>query len=60
MTIYMYNMYIVLSSCYVVMKYARNLNYVLNQNVNVTKRERFATFAISIVDNLCLLMKQHK
>ena len=34
--------------------------YVLNQNVNVTKRERFATFAISMVDNLCILMKQHK
>ena len=29
----------------------KSLNYVLNHNVNVTKRERFATFAVSIVDN---------
>ena len=42
-------------------KYMKSLNYVLNQNVNVTKRERFATFAVSIVDNyLCLLLQQHK
>ena len=27
---------------------------VLNQNVKESKRERFAMFAISIVDNLCL------
>ena len=27
------------------------MNYVLNQNVNVTKRERFATLAMRIVDN---------
>ena len=26
------------------------MNYVLNQNVNVTKRERFATLAMRIVD----------
>ena len=32
-------------------KYATSLNYVLNQNVNVTKRERFATLAMRIVDN---------
>ena len=32
-------------------KYAKSLNYVLNQNVNVTKRERFATLAMRIVDN---------
>ena len=28
-----------------------------SKSVNVTKRERFATFAISIVDNLCLLQQ---
>ena len=52
-------MLIVLSSClkcpimviqnhkkYIEIKYTRSLNYVLNQNVNVTKRARFATFAI--------------
>ena len=33
----------------------KSLNYVLNQNVNVTKRERFATFAVSIVDKLFML-----
>ena len=33
----------------------KNLENVLNQNVNVTKRANFATFAISIVDNLSLL-----
>ena len=38
-------------------KYAESLNYVLNQNVNMTKRERFTAFAISIVDNLCLLQQ---
>ena len=41
-------------------KYMKSLNYVLNQNVNVTKRERFATFAVSIVDNLCSLLQEHK
>ena len=30
-------------------KYMKSLNNVLNQNVNVTKRVRFVTFAISIV-----------
>ena len=40
-------------------KYTKSLNYVLNHNVNVTKRPRFATFAISTVDNLCLL-QQHQ
>ena len=29
----------------------------MNQNVHGTKRERFATFAISTVDNLCLLQQ---
>ena len=35
------------------------LNYVLksNQYFNVTKRARFPTFAISIVDNFCLLQQ---
>ena len=41
-------------------KYMKSLNYVLNQNVNVTKKERFATFAVSIVDNLCSLLQEHK
>ena len=31
------------------------MNNVLNQNLNETKRARFTTFAISIVDNLYLL-----
>ena len=56
-------MFIVLSSCllYIIMsiqlqiiyremKYVHNLNNVLNENVNVTKRT-------SIVDNLCLLQQ---
>ena len=41
----------------------KSLNYVLNQNVNVTKRERFATFAVSIVDNIIYahsLQQEHK
>ena len=29
----------------------------MNQNVHGTKRERFATFAISTVDNFCLLQQ---
>ena len=33
------------------------MNTVLNQNVSVTKRVRFATFAMSIVDNLCSLQQ---
>ena len=37
---------------------AKWLNYVFNQNANVTKqRERFAKFAISIVDNVYLLQQ---
>ena len=39
---------------YIEIKFTKNLNYVLNQNVNVTKQ---ATFALSI--NLYLL-QQHK
>ena len=35
----------------------KNLNSFLNQNVNLTKRAKFASFATSIVDNLCLLQK---
>ena len=35
-------------------KYTKNLNNPLNQNVNLTKRARFA----SIVDNLCLCLLQ--
>ena len=43
-------------------KYAKNLDNILNQNVTVTKRSRFATFAISIVDNLayCRHCNQNK
>ena len=67
-----YNMFIVLNSCLLspIMiiiqskiiyrdKIRKNLiqNYVLSQNVNVTKRERFETFAISIVDNSCFLQQ---
>ena len=39
------------------MKYTKSLNYVLNQNVNVPKRARFATFPLSIVDHFCLLQQ---
>ena len=50
-----YNMLIVLSSCLLYpIIITKSLNYVLNQNVNVTKQ---ATFALSI--NLYLL-QQHK
>ena len=38
-------------------KYTRKLNNVLNQNVKVTKLPRLLTFAISIIDNLCLLQQ---
>ena len=31
------------------------MNYVLDQNVNVIKQARFATSAISMVENFCLL-----
>ena len=63
-------MFIVLSSCllylilviiyikYIEIKYTKNLN-VLNQNVNITKRARFATFAKSIVDNCFCLLQQY-
>ena len=45
------------SKSYIEIKYTKNLKNVLNQNVNVTKRARFVTFAIhvSVVDNLWLL-----
>lgn len=32
----------------------------LNQNVDKTKRKRFATFAVSIVGTLCLLQQKKK
>ena len=37
--------------------YTKSLNYVLNQDVDVTKRARFATFATFILDYLCLLQQ---
>lgn len=40
-------------------KYAKNLDNVLNQNVTVTKRSRIATFAISIVENLAYFYYRH-
>ena len=36
-------------------KMLKNLNNVLNQNVTVTKQTRFASLAMFIIDNLCLL-----
>ena len=47
------------SKSYIEIKYTKNLKNVLNQNVNVTKRARFVTFAIhvSVVDNLWLLQQ---
>ena len=36
-------------------KYTKSMNYVLDQNVNVTKQARFATSTISMVENFCLL-----
>ena len=38
-------------------KIDKKLNNVLNANVKVTKPAKLATFAISIVDNLCLLQR---
>ena len=35
-------------------KIHKTLKNVLNQNANVTKQPGFSTFAISIVDKLCL------
>ena len=49
-------MLIVLSSCLEI-KYTRCVTNVLNQNGDVAKRASFATFAVSIVDNLCLLQR---
>ena len=37
--------------------YTKSLNYVLNQDVDVTKRARFATFDTFILDYLCLLQQ---
>ena len=38
----------------------KNLNNVLNQNINVTKQERFATFTFSIIDNfLAVKVEEH-
>ena len=47
------------SKSYIEIKYTKNLKNVLNQNVNVTKRARFVTFAIHVrvVDNLWLLQQ---
>ena len=36
-------------------KIHKNLNNALNQNVTVTKQTRFASLAMFIIDNLCLL-----
>ena len=33
----------------------KHLNDALNQNANITKGARYATFTLSIVDNSCLL-----
>ena len=66
-------MFIVLNSCllypimiiqpsyniYRELKYTKNLKNVLNKNVNETKRARSTTFAMSIVDNLCLLPTEY-
>lgn len=43
---------IIQSKKFTEVKYAKSLNYVLNQNVvNVTKREKLATFTMRVVDN---------
>ena len=42
---------------YIGIRYTKNSNNVFNQNLNETKRARFTTFAISIVDNLYLLQQ---
>jgi len=67
-----YNMFVVLSLCLqypimVIQSYImdrdkmkwkkKSLRNVLNQNVNLTKRARFVTFAISNLDNLCILQQ---
>ena len=35
----------------------KKLELCLESNINVPKRARFATFAVSILDNLCLLQQ---
>ena len=39
---------------YMEIEYSKTLNDVLNQNVTISKRARFAIFAISVGDNLWL------
>ena len=36
-------------------KYTKHLNNALHQNANITKRARYAIFALGIVANSCLL-----
>ena len=64
-----YNMLIMLSSClgYLIMvtqshiiiiqrqNTQKHLNDALNQNANMTRRARYATFTLRIVDNSCSL-----
>ena len=39
---------------YTELEYTKTLNDVLNKNVTISKRARFAIFAISVLDNLWL------
>ena len=58
-------MFIVLNSCLqlysiiVIKSYIKWRENVWNQHVCMTKRAKFATLAISVIENLCLL-QQHK
>ena len=47
----------IIFNIYIEVKYPKNLNNILNQNVNVTKRARLSALAIISVDNLCLLQQ---
>ena len=40
---------------YTEIKYTKHLNNALHQNANITKRARYAIFALSIVDDSFLL-----
>ena len=40
---------------YTEIKYTKHLNNALHQNANITKRARYAIFALSIVDDSCSL-----
>ena len=52
LTVFHYQMVLKSYIC-IEIKYRKSSINVLNQNVNVTKTVKFATFAVRIVDNFC-------